>query len=118
MVSLFYEYSNLESVRIYGMYRVTQAEYVICIRMATSQEYVNTYSTLRVRSQIYPSNALSILIHVCLSIRLHLYISVSISMFNYPSISAFLYLSKSIYIYICIYRYRYRYIDIYRYTYR
>jgi len=48
MFSLLYEYSNLEYVRIYGIYRITQAEYVIRIRMAASQQYVNTYSTHRV----------------------------------------------------------------------
>jgi len=47
MFSLLYEYSNLEYVRIYVIYRGTQAEYVIRIRMAASQEYVNTYSTRR-----------------------------------------------------------------------
>ena len=34
-----------EYVRIYVIYRVTQAEYVICIRMDASQEDVNTFST-------------------------------------------------------------------------
>jgi len=43
MFSLLCEYSNLEYVRIYVIYRVTQAEYAICILMAASQEYVNTY---------------------------------------------------------------------------
>jgi len=33
-----------------AIYRVQQAEYVIRIRMAASQEYVNTYSTRRDRS--------------------------------------------------------------------
>jgi len=45
--SLFCEYSNLECVHIHGIYRVDQAEYVIRIRAAASQEYVNTYSTRR-----------------------------------------------------------------------
>ena len=39
-VSLFYEYFNLEYVRIYAIYRVTQAECIIRICMAASQEYV------------------------------------------------------------------------------
>jgi len=42
MFGLLYEHSNLESVRIYVIYRVTQAEYVIRIRMAASQECVNS----------------------------------------------------------------------------
>ena len=45
--SLFCEHMHLEYVRIHAIYRLTQAEYVICIRMAASQEYVNTYSTRR-----------------------------------------------------------------------
>ena len=47
-LSLFYEYINLEYVRIHDIYRVNQAEYVIRIRVAASQEEVNTYSTRRV----------------------------------------------------------------------
>jgi len=47
MFRLFYEYSNLEYVHICVIYRVTQAEYDIRLRMAASQEYVNTYSTRR-----------------------------------------------------------------------
>jgi len=47
MYSLLYEYSNLEYIRIYVIERITQAEYVIRIIMAASQEYVNTYSTRR-----------------------------------------------------------------------
>jgi len=46
--SLFCEYSNLEYVHVPAMYRVNQAECVIRILVAASQEYVNTYSTLRV----------------------------------------------------------------------
>ena len=45
IVSLFCEYVNLEYVRVPVIYRVKQAEYVIHIRVAASQEYVNTYST-------------------------------------------------------------------------
>jgi len=48
MFGLLYEYSHLECERIYAIYRVTQAEYDIRIRMAASQKYVNTYSTRRV----------------------------------------------------------------------
>jgi len=50
--SLFCEYMTLEYVRVYVMYRVDQAECVICILVATSQEYVNTYST---RGPLTPS---------------------------------------------------------------
>ena len=46
--SLIYEYSNLEYEHIPVEYRVHQAEHVIHIRVAASQEYVNTYSTRRV----------------------------------------------------------------------
>jgi len=47
--SLFYEYIPLEYVRIPVVYRVHQAEYGIHIRVAVSQEYVNTNSTPRTR---------------------------------------------------------------------
>jgi len=47
MFSLVYEYSYVECILIHGIYRVDQAEYVIRIRAAASQEYVNTYSTRR-----------------------------------------------------------------------
>jgi len=47
MISPSYEYSNLEYVRVPVKYRVHQAEYGIHIRVAASQEYVNTYSTRR-----------------------------------------------------------------------
>jgi len=45
--SLLYEYTNLEYVHIHLMYRVDQAECVIHIRVATPQEYVNSYSIRR-----------------------------------------------------------------------
>ena len=38
---------SLEYVYIHGVYRVNPAEYVICILVAASQEYVNIYSTRR-----------------------------------------------------------------------
>jgi len=47
--SLCFESSNLEYVRAPVIYRGTQAEYGIHILLAASQEYVNTYSTRRVR---------------------------------------------------------------------
>jgi len=47
ILSLFYEYSNLAYVHIHAIHRVYQAEYVIRIRVAAPQEYVNTYSTRR-----------------------------------------------------------------------
>jgi len=50
MFSLFYEYSNLEYVHIRVICRVNQAEYVIRLLVAASQEYVNTYSTRRLVS--------------------------------------------------------------------
>jgi len=43
MFSLFYEYVNLEYLCIHVIYRGSQAEYVIRIPLAASQEYVNTY---------------------------------------------------------------------------
>ena len=49
--NLFYEYSNLECLLFHDVYRVTQAEYVIRILMAASQEYVNTYSSCRLSAQ-------------------------------------------------------------------
>ena len=42
-----YEYSNLEYEHGPVEYRVHRAEYVIHIRVAASQEYVNIYSTCR-----------------------------------------------------------------------
>jgi len=50
IVSLFCDYSHLEYVRIHVIYRVNQAEYVITILVVAPQEYVNIYSTCRVRS--------------------------------------------------------------------
>ena len=46
---LFREYINLECVRIPVIYRVNQAAYVIHILVVALQEYVNTYSTRRLR---------------------------------------------------------------------
>ena len=45
--SPFYEYSYLKYVHVHVTYRVHQAESVIRIRVAASQEYANTYSTCR-----------------------------------------------------------------------
>jgi len=45
---LFCEYINLEYVWVPVIYRVHQAENVIHILVAASQEYVNTYSTCRI----------------------------------------------------------------------
>jgi len=47
--SLFYEYSILEYEHVHVIYRVSQAEYVIRIRVVAPQEYVNIYSTRRLR---------------------------------------------------------------------
>jgi len=41
--SLFCEYINLEYVLVPVIYRFHQAKYVFHIRVAASQEYVNTY---------------------------------------------------------------------------
>ena len=46
-LACFCEYINLEFVRVPVIYRFNQAEYIIHIRVAASQEYVNTYSTRR-----------------------------------------------------------------------
>jgi len=46
--SLCCEYVHLEYERIRVIYRVNQAENVIHILMAASQEYVNIYSTRRI----------------------------------------------------------------------
>ena len=48
--SPFYEYHNLEHAYVPVLYRVHQAECVIYILVAVSQEYVNTYSTRRIRA--------------------------------------------------------------------
>jgi len=47
MCSLLYEYSNLEYAHLHVICRAHQAEDVIRILVAASQEYVNTYSTRR-----------------------------------------------------------------------
>jgi len=43
--SPFYEYNYLGYIPIHSIYRLDQAEYVIRILVAASQECVNTYST-------------------------------------------------------------------------
>jgi len=45
--SPIYEYSNLAYLHVLVYYRVYRAKYGIHIRVAASQEYVNTYSTCR-----------------------------------------------------------------------
>ena len=60
MLILFYEYINLEYVRIYVINRITEAEYVIHMFMAASQEYVKTYSIRRqptARALTFPRDA-------------------------------------------------------------
>jgi len=47
IIGLFCAYSNLEYVRVPVIHRINQAEYVIHVCVAASQEYVNTYSTRR-----------------------------------------------------------------------
>jgi len=49
MSSLFSEYLYLEYVRMHAIYRGKQPEYVIRVIVAAPQEYVNIYSTRRVR---------------------------------------------------------------------
>jgi len=51
MFSLFCEYVSRESVRIHFIYRINQSEYVICVLVAAPQEYVNRFSTSRVRNK-------------------------------------------------------------------
>ena len=53
---LFCEYIHLEYVRIYVICRVNQAEYVVHIRVAASQQYVNTCLTCRVPTHKSSSN--------------------------------------------------------------
>jgi len=45
---------NIECVRVPVIYRVNQAEYVMHILVAASQEYVNTYSTRLRHSLLAP----------------------------------------------------------------
>ena len=40
ILTLYYEYSNLEYVHVHVVFRANQAEYGIRIRMVASQEYV------------------------------------------------------------------------------
>jgi len=47
LLRLFCEYIYLEYVHIHVIYRVDQAEYVIHVRVAAPQEYVNIYATRR-----------------------------------------------------------------------
>jgi len=56
MFSLFCEYINLEYVRVPVIYKVNQVEYVIHIRVAASQAYVNTYSARRPFTQLHLSS--------------------------------------------------------------
>jgi len=70
--SLFREYIDIEYARVPVTYRVHQAEYIIHIRVAASQEYENTYSTrrvahrctswtspVRVKTRVWPSYVLN-----------------------------------------------------------
>jgi len=55
MYSLLCEYSNLEYARIYVIYRVTQGGMRYSYSYGCVQEYVNIYSTSRVKwSHLYP----------------------------------------------------------------
>jgi len=59
-------YIHLEYMRMYGIYRASQAEYVIHFLVAASQEYVNTDSTCRMaRLLILP------LLYYCCCYRYH-----------------------------------------------
>ena len=69
ILSLLYEYTPLEYVRIPVIFRVHQTEYVIHILVAASQEYVSTYSTRRVRLR---------LLFACARVRLALYMTVTL----------------------------------------
>ena len=51
MFSLCCEYVHLEYVRIHVIYRVNKAECMIHILVVAPQEYVNIYSTCRVRAR-------------------------------------------------------------------
>jgi len=51
--SPFCEYIYFEYVRIYVIYRVNQAEYGIHVLLVAPQEYVNIYSTCRIRIHRY-----------------------------------------------------------------
>jgi len=85
MFSLSREYMKLKYVRVPFIYRVNQAEYVIHILVAASQEYLNTYSTRRVL--------------LCGgSTKSHIYI--------------YLYICVCVYIYRCVYIYTYIYIGV------
>ena len=50
--NLCYEYRILECVHVHVICRVYQAEYVIRILVAASQEYVNVYSTQRLLARL------------------------------------------------------------------
>jgi len=52
--SLFCEYSILEYEHVHVIYRVSQAECGIRIRVAAPQEYVNIDSTRRTATRAYP----------------------------------------------------------------
>jgi len=54
--SPFYEYANLDYVRVHVIYRVNQAEYGVPIPVAAFQEYVNLYSTRRVAALTLPAS--------------------------------------------------------------
>jgi len=75
--SPFYEYNRLEYEHVPVEYRVHRVEYVILILVAASQEYVNTYSTRRVRVCVWDAGATVRLLlesgrrGVCASRRIH-----------------------------------------------
>jgi len=50
MFSLLCEYIHLEYERIHVIYRVNQTEYLVRILVVAPQEYVNIYSTRRLRN--------------------------------------------------------------------
>ena len=104
IVSLFCEYTNLEYVRVPSIYRVNQAEYVIHILVAGSQEYENTYSTRRVLSLMsgHPCSVWAIA-----PVRT----SESCGVRVYPSYTyTYIYIHIHAYIYMCIHIYVYTYI--------
>jgi len=65
ILGLLCEYINLGYVRVPVIYRVNQAEYVIHIRVAASQEYVNIYSTRRNHTHVSNATTLSLYHKLC-----------------------------------------------------
>jgi len=82
ILSLFFEYTHLEYIRIYAIYRVNQAEYGIHILVVAPQEYANIGLTHKARGKESVYTTCVCIIHVYIN-NLYLYIYMCIYMYIY-----------------------------------